>query len=31
MKDWDWLIALVIIAVWLVLMLLVFPKIGVPT
>lgn len=31
MKDWDWLIALVILAVWLILMLLVFPKMGVPT
>jgi hypothetical protein len=31
MKDWDWLFALVILAVWLVLQLIVFPRLGVPT
>jgi hypothetical protein len=31
MKDWDWLVGLVTIVVWLVLMLVVFPKLGVPT
>jgi hypothetical protein len=31
MRDWDWLIGLAVLAVWLVLMLVVFPKLGVPT
>jgi len=31
MKDWDWLIALGVLVVWLVLQFVVFPKLGVPT
>lgn len=31
MKDWDWLIALAIIAIWIVLQFVVFPKLGVPS
>lgn len=31
MKDWDWLIGLGALAVWLILVLVVFPKLGVPT
>jgi hypothetical protein len=30
-KEWDWIIGLAILAVWFVLMLIVFPKLGVPT
>ena len=31
MKDWDWLVVLLIIVVWIVLQFFVFPKLGVPT
>jgi hypothetical protein len=31
MKDWDWIIGFSVLVVWLVLMLVVFPKLGVPT
>jgi hypothetical protein len=31
MKDWDWIIGLALLVAWLVLMLVVFPKLGVPT
>lgn len=31
MKDWDWIIGLLVLVVWLVLQFLVFPKLGIPT
>jgi hypothetical protein len=31
MKEWDWIIGVVLLVVWLVLMLVVFPKLGIPT
>jgi len=31
MKDWDLIIGFAVLVVWLVLMLVVFPKLGVPT
>lgn len=31
MRDWDWLIALGILVVWMVLQFVVFPKLGVHT
>jgi len=31
MKDWDWIIGLIVLVVWLVLQFLVFPKLGIPT
>jgi hypothetical protein len=31
MKDWDWIIGFVVLIAWLVLALVVFPKLGIPT
>jgi hypothetical protein len=31
MKDWDWLIGIIVIVIWLVLQLIIFPKLGVPS
>ncbi|MDQ7786329.1 MAG: hypothetical protein RDU01_01855 [Thermodesulfovibrionales bacterium] len=31
MKDWDWIIGLLVLVVWLILQFFVFPKIGIPT
>jgi hypothetical protein len=31
MTHWDWIIGLVVLIVWLVLTLVIFPKLGIPT
>jgi hypothetical protein len=31
MKDWDWLVVLAVIVVWMLLQFVIFPKLGVPT
>jgi hypothetical protein len=31
MKDWDWLIAVIILVIWIVLQFIVFPKLGIPS
>jgi len=31
MKDWDWLVGVIVIVIWLVLQFILFPKLGIPS